>query len=273
MIQIFNEDCIKTIKNRLEVNSIDVVLTSPPYNNSRTSHTEYCMQTSNCRYDAYDDNKTNEEYCSWVCDIFNNLDRVIKKDGCILWNVSYGIENPTCMFECISEICKNTNFTIADVLVWKKKSAFPNNVSSNKLTRICEFVFVFCRADEYYTFHTNKKVVSIQPRTGQKFYQNIFNLIEAENNDGVNELNNATYSTDFCLQLLNIYAKQSSEVTVYDPFMGTGTTALACKRYGVNCFGSELSEKQCEYANERIKFDGIVSNKEEVDNNKENLWN
>ena len=63
-------------------------------------------------------------------------------------------------------------------------------------------------------------------------------------------MNKATYSSSLCEQLLNIYAKEKA--TIYDPFMGTGTTAVACKRMGLNCFGSEISEAQCNYAKERI---------------------
>ena len=40
---------------------------------------------------------------------------------------------------------------------------------------------------------------------------------------------------------------------VYDPFMGTGTTAIGCLKYGVNYIGSEISKHQCDWANERIK--------------------
>jgi len=40
---------------------------------------------------------------------------------------------------------------------------------------------------------------------------------------------------------------------VYDPFMGTGTTALACRSVGVKCFGSELSSEYVEMAKKRIE--------------------
>lgn len=42
------------------------------------------------------------------------------------------------MWLTIADILRNTNFTIADSIIWKKKSALPNNVSPNKLTRITE---------------------------------------------------------------------------------------------------------------------------------------
>ena len=40
---------------------------------------------------------------------------------------------------------------------------------------------------------------------------------------------------------------------VYDPFMGSGTTALASKQMGLSYIGSELSPNQCEWAKNRIK--------------------
>lgn len=40
---------------------------------------------------------------------------------------------------------------------------------------------------------------------------------------------------------------------VLDPFMGSGTTGVACKQLNLNCYGSEISENQCEYAIDRIK--------------------
>ena len=163
--------------------------------------------------------------------------------------MSYGNENPEQMYLTIAEIINRTNFTIADTIIWKKKSALPNNVSHNKLTRICEFVFVFCRKDEYKTFVGNKKIKS-QSKTGQNYYENIYKKKKEKNNDGANKLNKATYSSELCEQLLNIYAKPNS--IVYDNFNGTGTTGVACIKLGLNYIGSELSEEQCKFSIERL---------------------
>jgi DNA modification methylase len=139
---------------------------------------------------------------------------------------------------------------VADKLTWKKKSALPNNVSHNKLTRICEEVFVFCRKDEYKTFYANKEVSSIG-KNGQTFYKPIYNFIEAANNDGSCKLNKARYSSELCVKLLNIYAP--SNAVVFDPFMGSGTTGIACEMLGFNCIGTEISEAQVEYSYNRLK--------------------
>lgn len=81
----------------------------------------------------------------------------------------------------IADIIRNTEFTVADCIAWKKKNALPNNVSPNKCTRIVEYVFVFCRKSEYRTFHANKTVKSIS-KSGQKFYDVMYNYINAANN-------------------------------------------------------------------------------------------
>ena len=78
-----------------------------------------------------------------------------------------------------------------------------------------------------------------------------YNFIEAKNNDGACKLNKATYSSDLCIGLLSLYGKEGC--TVYDPFNGTGTTGVACKKLDMNYFGSEISEAQVEYSIDRIK--------------------
>ena len=80
----------------------------------------------------------------------------------------------------------------------------------------------------------------------------MYNFIEAPNNDGPCKLNKATYSSDLCVKLLYMYGQ--ADYKVYDPFMGSGTTAYACKFCGINYVGSEISAKQCEYAKERLNI-------------------
>ena len=257
MIRIFNEDCMKTIGN-MPVGAVDLIVTSPPYNTNMKAGKCGTLNTAvsnkgytHVRYDGYVDTKTNEEYIDWCVKLFHEFARVVKLNGCVLWNVSYGAENTECMFRTVSAICEKTEWTIADTIVWKKKSALPNNVSPNRLTRICEYVFVFCRKKEFSTFHSNKTVTSIRSGTKQKMYSSIPNYIKAKNNDGVCPFNKATFSTDFCTQLIYMYAKENA--IIYDPFMGSGTTAIACLMNGRSFIGSEISENQVRFAEERIE--------------------
>jgi site-specific DNA-methyltransferase (adenine-specific) len=118
----YNEDCLLTIE-KMDNNSIDCVITSPPYNMTKRKGGYADKQT---RYDEYQDWKSEEEYNMWTCNIFNEIDRVLVKNGTILYNFSYSIENPSLPFTMISSIIQNTNFMVADTIIWKKSNSIPH---------------------------------------------------------------------------------------------------------------------------------------------------
>lgn len=246
---IYNEDCFETMKQMPKI--IDVILTSPPYNTARTGTNQRAFDNYENRYDIHLDNKTDEEYLDWSVQLFNLYDKILKPNGCVLYNISYSSENTDLIWKFVAKIIAETAFTTADTIVWKKNCAIPNNVSPNKLTRICEFVFVFARKTELGTFLMNKEITG-QSKTGQNYYENLFNFIEAPNNDGSNDLNKATFSSEFARKLLKMYAQPNA--TIYDSFMGTGTTAESCIIEKMNFVGSELSKAQCEYASKRLNI-------------------
>lgn len=249
---IYNEDCFTTMSNMRE--RVNIILTSPPYNTSKTSGSRDDHQN---RYDIHLDNMTVDEYINWTIKLFESYDSILEKDGVILYNLSYasGKINEKIsqqMYLLIADLIRNTNFMVADCIGWKKSSAIPDNMTPNKATRIMEFIYVFCRKDEYHTFKSNKQVVNIMPHNKVKVYDTFNNIIDARNNDYSSKLNKATFSSDLVVELLKRYAQP--EMVVYDSFMGTGTTAIGVLKYGndVRYIGSELSENQCKEANERI---------------------
>jgi len=245
---IYTEDCLITM-DKMDAGCIDAVVTSPPYNTSRkgSSLDNAC---ANVRYDDFNDCKTDDEYIAWTIDIFKGYDKVLKPNGVILYNLSYSSENTYLMWLVIAEIMKQTNFIVADNIIWKKPTTSPNSCSPNKLTRICEYVFVFCRRNEINTFDCNKEVSSLRT-TGQIAYKNYFNFIEAKNNDGANDIHKATYSNELVRKLLLLYVKVGS--VVYDSFMGTGTTAVGCIIEKIDYIGSEISGRYVEMALKRIE--------------------
>ena len=159
--KIYNEDCLVTMQ---KLNGVDCVLTSPPYNTQ--GHHGSDMSKYQQLYEDYLDNMTEELYSKWTCSLFEGFNRTLKNNGCVLWNISYSSKQPWVLWNLIADIQSKTNFIVADCIVWKKQSALPNNVSPNKLTRICEFVFVFCRKNEFMTFNCYKGVTS-ERKNGQ----------------------------------------------------------------------------------------------------------
>lgn len=251
--RIFNEETLHFMKRTGF--KVDCILTSPPYNTCRALTSEHARNTHQGRYDIYTDTKTPDEYIKWTLELFKWFDVHLKSNGVILYNVSYSSDrsgnstNNDTVWAMISSILSKTEFTVADKIVWKKSSALPNNTSPNSLTRICEDIFVFCRKSELKTFYCNKEVSSVR-ESGQKMYRSIMNFIQARNNDGSCALNKATFSSDLVKQLLYLYCPKGG--LVFDPFMGTGTTAVGAIQLGMHYVGTELSSAQCDYARERL---------------------
>ena len=245
---IYNENCFETMKKMAENNiKVDVILTSPPYNMSKKRKGGFA---DSGRYDLYKDNLEEEDYLKWTVDLFNKFDLILYNQRSIIYNFSYSIENPSLPYKLVTEIVQNTNFDIVDTIIWKKKCGLPFPANGKRLSRNWEYVFVFVRKDEVNTYENNRRVKSVSEKTNQKYYEAIYNFVDEKNNDGKCPYNQATYSTELCDKLLDIYTQDNW--IVYDPFMGSGTTAVSCKKRNLNYIGSEISSQQVEYANQRI---------------------
>lgn len=218
--KIYNEDCFNTMNKMIESNyQINNIITQPP------------------------------ESVNFI-DLFVCFDKILKKNGVILISLMYNKDSPIKTYETIVNIEKYTNFKLADIITWIKHPVLPNNMNKNRLTRQHEEIYVFCRKDEFKTFKTNKKVVSVR-ESGQLNYSNLNNVIHSQLRDkGVKTFKHNVFSTDLVLELLNMYVKKS--YIVYNPFSGTGTVYNACVIYKCKFIGSEIDKEQVEYARKRI---------------------
>lgn len=243
--QIYNESNMITMLQMTD-NFLDGIITSPPYS--------ICSKRKDCYYDnGYSDidGLSEEEYIKVRIEEFKQFERIVKDDGVILYNISYHNENPILPLMLITEVHKQTNLTVADMISWKKSHSIPFQTSPTKLSRIVEQVYVIVSKDYLHTFKTNKQVSKVNAKTGQKFYKGYNNLIEAKNNDGIKCDLKASYSTELVEKLIDIYFPTGS--LIYDPFNGIGTTANACKKNGLNYIGSEINEAFWKIACDRLK--------------------
>lgn len=113
--KIYNENCIDTM-NRMRDECVlaDIILTSPPYNT-----TNFNIKGQRI-YDEYDDSKSEQEYIDWTLDIFSHYNEILKPNGVILYNISYGNAHPNQLWNLLSTIISSSDFMIADCLIWKK---------------------------------------------------------------------------------------------------------------------------------------------------------
>jgi len=235
------------MRDRVPAGTVDLVLTSPPYNMTKRKGGD----ADSGRYDVYRDWKSEPDYIKWTQSLFAGFDTILKKNGVVLYNFNYSIENPSLPYKLVTEICNGTPFDLVDTIVWKKSNGMPFAANQRRLARNWEFVWVFARKNEVNTFDCNKGVSKIGSQ-GQTYYNIVYNFVEAKNNDGVKQkLNQAVYSTELCRKLLSIYAKPGS--VIYDPFMGIGTTAVSALMEGCEYIGSEISKNQVELATSRLK--------------------
>ena len=233
--KIFNENNIDTMI-RISDGSISGIITSPPYNiTSKRKDVYYNNGYSNI------DGLSEDEYLRVRVDEFVQFSRILENTGVICYNISYHNENPILPTLLISKIHKETDLTVADIITWKKSTSIPFQTSPTKLSRICELVYVIVKKEFLHEFKTNKEISKINEKSGQKFYKNYTNLIEAKNNDSIKCKLKASFSEDFVTKLLDIYFHEGS--LIYDPFMGIGTTARACKKSSRNYIGSELDKE------------------------------
>ena len=233
--KIFNENNIDTMI-RISDGSISGIITSPPYNiTSKRKDVYYNNGYSNI------DGLSEDEYLRVRVYEFVQFSRILENTGVICYNISYHNENPILPTLLISKIHKETDLTVADIITWKKSTSIPFQTSPTKLSRICELVYVIVKKEFLHEFKTNKEISKINEKSGQKYYKNYTNLIEAKNNDSIKCKLKASFSEDFVTKLLDIYFHEGS--LIYDPFMGIGTTARACKKSSRNYIGSELDKE------------------------------
>lgn len=242
---IYNMDCIEGMK-LIPDWSIDCVITSPPYN--MTTKRKDCYYNN---WYADIDWLSENEYIEIRINEFIEISRLIKEKWVICYNISYWKENPILPTLLMSNMHQETNLTIADIICRKKHSAIPFQTSPTKLSRITELVYILVKKEHLNDFTTNKKVSKVNEKTGQRFYKNYVNYIEAKNNDWLGISNKATYSCELVERLIDIYVLEWW--TVLDPFMWSWTTGIACINTNRNFIWFELDKWYCNIANKRIQ--------------------
>jgi len=241
--KIYLGDTIEIMKE-IEDKSIQLILTSPPYNSS--------VRKDNHKYPGgnYEDDLSEEEYVNWTLNVFKEYERILDDKGSIAYNMSYNTFFPSLMYKTIAKIFSDTNLMIADTVAWKKRNATPLSGHPNRLTRICEFVYIFVKKDFIDEFKCNKIVSSVS-KTGQKYFKTYYNFLEAKNNDGSTDIHKATFSTDFAKFFVDLYSFEDS--IVLDNFVGTGTTPIACIDLNRKYIGIDMCKEYVDFSNDRIK--------------------
>jgi DNA modification methylase len=243
---VINGDCLEFMKT-LPDKSVDLVVTSPPYDNLR-------------------------DYEGFVFDfegIAKELYRVVKDGGVVVWVVNdatiNGSETGTSFKQAL--YFKEIGFNLHDTMIYRKLNYPP--LTHNRYEQCFEYMFILSkgkpkafnpikvetkhkgRIPSGTFYHTSKQNTPTKANNNKsvnefKIKQNVFDYVVGGKKDG--------HPAPFPEKLAEDHILSWSNVgdLVLDPFNGSGTTCVAAKMEGRNYIGIEISKKYCDIANERL---------------------
>lgn len=255
--KIYNENCLNTMAN-MPNNFIDLTVTSPPYDNLR----------------SYNDNID----ISWGEHIWKpiikNLYRVTKEGGVVVWVVGdatiKGSETGTSFKQAL--YAKECGFNLHDTMIWNKGGFTAVGALKTRYAQVFEYMFIFTKGSlRSFTpikDRNNKQFGRVQTGTirqrdgttiirptngmvtgkyGQRF--NIWDVNPESSNK--NRLHPAVFPEKLAYDHIISWSNEGD--LVYDPFMGSGTTAKMAIKAKRKYIGSEISKDYIDIAEKRLK--------------------
>ena len=233
---LFNEPCLNTL-SRLNDNFVDLVVTSPPYNmNLRIRNGQYCsrqvVKEFSTKYNNFDDNMPINEYYELHSKIISELLRVSK---IIFYNIQIVTGSKRAFFKIIGEY---SDF-LKEIIIWDKGYAQPA-MAPNVLNRQSELILVF----------ENSNAISRQFNKCNFERGTLGDIWNIQRGKKIDKNHSAVFPEKLVETILKNFTNEND--IVYDPFMGTGTTAVVCEKMNRKWIGSEINEAYCEVIRKRL---------------------
>lgn len=264
--RFFHGDCLDLLAE-LEPQSVDVVVTSPPYN-------------LGIRYNIYDDTLTPEAYLRWTDSWLASVARVLVPDGSLFLNVGAKPSDPWTALD-VAQAARR-HLRLQNIIHWVKSIAIDRDatgaaagltrdlavghykpINSDRFLNDChEFVFHFTPGGESrldrlalgvpYQDQSNiarwrAAADGVRCRGNTWFIP--YETIQRRDRDRPHPASFPSRLPEQCLRLHGLGRIKLA----MDPFMGLGSTAVACTRLGINCIGADLDETYLELAVERAR--------------------
>ena len=218
--KVYNEDCVIGMK-KIEDNSIGFILTDPPFN-------------VNLSYGKIDDNLSDEEYSNWCYKWISELYRVLKNGSyCIIFT------GDKKLFYIMKSIYK-TPFLFHHFFKWYKPTC-QRSLSGTVLFGRTELAFVLSKGKPDISRINRKSMFS-----DTFFCEN--NTI-SKNDDCISFNHPASRPLRLYRHIINGF---NPDGIILDPFMGSGTTAVACNQLKKRFIGFEIDLEYMKIINRRL---------------------
>lgn len=227
---------------KLPDNSVDCIVTSPPY-------------WKGFAYEAYFNSYN--QYLKWCNKWVIECKRVLKPDGTFWLNVINDSEITIRAFE-LMNICIKNMFKLHDTIIWYRYNQQPAN-SNRQLTNQCEYIFMFRHTSD--GIHLNKKCVAeacsdiFKTKNVGNVWEVPFNHGKKANKSFGRKETKAKWGHSgfpIIIPKTCILLSTNKNNIVLDPFIGSGTTAIACIESNRQYIGIDMDESTCELARKRI---------------------
>lgn len=235
--KVYNEDCLKTLK-KIPDHFIDTVITSPPYNmNLRIRNGKYCsrqiVKEISTKYDDFADNLPIEDYFNLHCTI---IDELLRTSNRIFYVIQIVTGSKRAIFKMIGKYSEK----LKDIIVWDKKVGQPA-IGEQVMNRRTELILVF----------ENDYPISRQFRNAPFKRGTLNDIWEITRDRSKTEKHGAIFPEKLVQTIIENFTNKND--IIYDPFLGTGTTAVVAKKLNRKFIGSEISKDFYKIANKRIK--------------------
>jgi site-specific DNA-methyltransferase (adenine-specific)/modification methylase len=233
---LFNENCLDTLK-RLEDQSIDLVITSPPYNmRTRVRNGQYTTREKSehfsKKYEFFDDALPIDDFYKLHSKILKELLRISKI-------VCYNFQIVTGSKEAFFKIIGDFNKQIKDIIIWDKNTGQPA-MHSNILNSCYEFILIM-EGDSI----AGRHITNAYFKRGE-----MNNILRIKRGKKITDSHGAVFPEELVDVLIKAFSKDND--IVVDPFMGSGTTGKVALLNNRRFIGIELTKEYFDIAEKRI---------------------
>jgi len=212
--------------------SIDLFITSPPYNlrNSTGNGMKDGRggKWSNARlingYTNHEDCMPHEKYVKWQRDNLEEMMRLLKDDGAIFYNHKWRVQNG--LLQDRQDIMEG--FPVRQIIIWRRKGGI--NFNRGYFLPTYEVIYLIAKP---------KFVLAPKAST----HGDVWEFMQEMNNP---------HPAPFPVDLIERIITSTNAKIILDPFMGSGTTAIAARNQGRDFIGIDSSEEYCEMARKRL---------------------
>ena len=248
---IFQGDCILGMQEKIPDNSIDLVVTSPPYN-------------LGIKYDSYSDDLPLDEYYDWCADWLIECYRVLKPDGRICLNHYLSCGTSEQRFAPLMElnsIAEEIGFHHHGCAIWDDRTITKRTAWGSWLSARAPYLNIpYEGILILYKDHWRKDREGLSDITAKEFMETasgVWKIQPCHTYDTI-----ANFPIDLPRKCIRFFSYLGD--IVLDPFMGSGTTALAAKQTGRKYVGFEISPNYWKKAINNLSQECIFDPSKEI---------